>query len=698
MKVIARARAARARGLVLGLFAAVSSSLWLAASPAALSAPRIAGGAPRLIQRSTDLGPVAPSSRIEITLWLKVRDAQGLDNLLAAQHAGKAQYLSKAQIEAQYLPTATEVGTVSRFLKAQGFTVTTIGPSNFFVKASGTVGQVDQMLQVELHQYRLNDTTFRASPTRAKVPADIALLVASVGGLSDLAAMPNLARTGRMARAQANIARQTDAENIPPSPIPLGANPSGIYFSNQCFAGVTSVSFSGNGVTANYQGNRYGQSIENSTPGTIAPCGYSALDVQGAYKMNALYREGLDGTGETVAIVDAYGSTTIAQDLAAFSNYMGLPKADLKVIGTSTESNFSGDANEGWAAETTLDVEWVHAIAPRAKIILVVAPTNSFDDLIAGDITASQQPGVVTISNSWAGFEAGLDPAFQQSADAVFKVISAGGAALNFASGDSGDNALQIGMYDVGWPASSSYVTGVGGVSMVLDQRGNIRFQSPWGTNITQIADTIKNGSAPLDPPNNIGFEYGGGGGVSDVYPVPSFQRGLGGIRRQVPDIAWLADPYTGVEIIYSVDSNGDLGIEAIGGTSLATPMFSALWSIAVQNAGHPLGQAAPYLYELPQGAITDILPISSPANVTGTISDSNGTTFYDATYLALPLQGLQSFTSALYDSPYSTKWFVLMFGLDSTLAAGPGYDLATGLGAPNPVSFVQAFGRGGRY
>ena len=166
--------------------------------------------------------------------------------------------------------------------------------------------------------------------------------------------------------------------------------------------------------------------------------------------MNPLYKVGLDGTGETVAIVDAFGSTTIKADIAAFSAFMGLPPANLTVIGTPTESNFSTDANAGWATETTLDVEWVHSIAPGAKIVLIVTPTNSFDDLFAGVLMASQVPGVVAISNSWSGFEAGLDPTFQQSSDASFKLIGSQGISLQFATGDSGDNVSAIGFYDVG--------------------------------------------------------------------------------------------------------------------------------------------------------------------------------------------------------------------------------------------------------
>jgi subtilase family serine protease len=153
-----------------------------------------------------------------------------------------------------------------------------------------------------------------------------------------------------------------------------------------------------------------------------------------------------------------------------------------------------------------------------------------------------------------------------------------------------------------------------------------------------------------------------------------------------------VADPYTGVEIIYSVDAQNDLGIDVIGGTSASCPMFPALWAIATQHAHRPLGQAAPRLYRLQSGAITDVVNSSSRNNVTGTIQDPGGTNPVRASELAAPLYNLPTFISALYNSPFSTRWFVLGFGLDSTLPAGRGWDPATGLGTPNGWNFVHAF------
>ena len=653
-------------------------------------------GAQSFLSRATDLGPVNTASPIEITLWMKLHDQQGLDALVAAQQAGKAGYLSPEQVRAKHAPSQEDVAKVADFLKTQGFTVTGFGQDNMFVKATATVARVQSEFNVELHQYNLNGRTFRASSRKANLPPALAALVSAVGGLSDLAPEPQIAR--RVAKkAFGAINRQTDAEGMRAQPTPLNAQSNGLFFSAQCFYPPTSMDFSDptNGITATYQGNRYGAPITNGPP-NASPCGYQPSDIQTAYNLTSLYHEGLTGKGTTVAIVDAYGSTTIAYDVAAFSQFMGLPAPDLTIIGTPTESNFSTDPEAGWASETTLDVEWVHSIAPGAKIVLVVTPTNSFTDLFNGIITAANVPGVVSISNSWSGFDIGVagDSEFYNAADNLLKAIGAAGESIQFSTGDFGDNASQLGgLYtSTGWPASSPYATAIGGVSVALDSQKHIAWQSSWGTNITEIADTAAKGNPPLDVPNNEGFVFGGTGGASDTYPQPAFQRGLPGDRRLTPDISWVADPYTGVEIIYSVDAQNDLGIDVIGGTSASCPMFSALWAIATQNAHRPLGQAAPRLYRMPPGAITDVVNSSSPNNVTGTIHDPFGTNPLRASELAAPLYNLPSFISALYNSPFSTRWFVLGFGLDSTLGAGRGYDLATGLGTPNARNFVHAF------
>jgi subtilase family serine protease len=627
---------------------------------------------------------------------MKMHDQQGLDALVAAQQEGKTAFLSSDQVRARYAPSYAEAAKVASLLKADGFNVTAFGPNNLFVKASASAGLVQSTFQVELHEYDLNGRTFRASSRNATLPPTLVPLVAAVSGLSDLAPEPQIARKG--VKAAGSVHRPTDAERIAPHPLRLSAAPDGLFFSEQCFYPPTSKEFvSADGtITANYHGNGYGAPISNTAVGTLPPCGYQPSEIHTAYNLTPLYRDGLTGAGTTIAIVDAYGSTTIAADLATFSQAMGLPPAHFTIIGTPTESNFSTDANAGWATETTLDVEWAHAIAPGAKIVLVVAPTNSFTDLFSADITAAFLPGVVSISNSWGTVEIGVagEAEFYNAVDNIFKAIGAAGESIQFATGDDGNNAISTGgsYTSPGWPASSPYVTGIGGVSVALDSQKHIAWQSSWGNNITEIADTDALGNPPIDSPFNEGFVYGGGGGASDVYPKPSFQKSLSGDRRLTPDISWVADPYTGVEFIYTGDAQGDQYIDVIGGTSASTPMFSALWAIASQNAHHRLGQAAPLLYKLPTPAITDVVTPSSSNNVTGTISDPGGSFPVNSWELAAPLNGLPTFVSALYNSPFSTRWFVLTFGVDSTLVTGKGWDPATGLGTPDGWNFVHAF------
>jgi subtilase family serine protease len=681
--------------LALAVGACLSTLIAGAAGGAPAQAAGISNGGSQALSRATDLGRVSSSSPIELTVWLELRDGAGLESALSAPHVGGAGYLSDEQIDKLHAPAAASVSAVSSFLKTQGLTITGVGPHNFYIKAAGSAATVESAFRVQLHQYSFNGRTFRASAVKPTLPSGIASLVSSVGGLNTLGPSPNIAQP-RVANS--NIVRPSDGEALPAQSVPLasaGANPNGLVFAAQCFYPPTTVSFSGGGVSATYSGAVYGASISNTAIGTLAPCGYQPSDLQTAYNMTPLYNVGLDGTGQTIAIVDAFGSTTVAADLATFSAVMGLPPANLQIIGTSTESNFSTDMNAGWATETTLDVEWVHAIAPGAKILLVVAPTNSFDDLFAAIVTAAQQPGVVAISNSWSGLESFTDVPLRTAGDAILKVVAAKGVAANFASGDSGNETINLGYADVDYPASSPFATAVGGVSVALDQSKHILFQTSWGNTITRLADRVRLGSPPTDPPLNEGFQFGGGGGMSNVYPLPRFQHSLGSPRRMLPDVSWVADPFTGVEIIFTADAAGDQAITVIGGTSLATPMFSGLWGIAAQRAHHALGQAAPYLYNLPQGAIIDVVPPGFVfTNVTGTLTDANGQQSLTPSVLASPLQNNASFVSALYNSPFSTRWFVLSFGVDSTLTTAPGWDAATGVGTPNGVAFVQAFGQ----
>ena len=192
-------------------------------------------------------------------------------------------------------------------------------------------------------------------------------------------------------------------------------------------------------------------------------------------------------------------------------------------------------------------------------------------------------------------------------------------------------------------------------------------------------------------------------------FPKPSFQKRLAGKYRQAPDISWLADPYTGVAILISVPGSIPEQVwQVYGGTSVAAPMFSALWAIANQEAGVPLGAAAPYLYSLPAGAIYDIVPVGSKNNVKGTIVDASGKTPYNADAV-MGGDGPGTFVSAIWDYAFiQDTTLVISFGTDCSQADGfgfvtqcntpgnlhtnKGWDNVTGVGVPNAKAFADSF------
>ena len=162
----------------------------------------------------------------------------------------------------------------------------------------------------------------------------------------------------------------------------------------------------------------------------------------------------------------------------------------------------------------------------------------------------------------------------------------------------------------------------------------------------------------------------------------PKWQSALPGTGRQVPDVSALADPYTGVAIVLTENGVQSL-LPGIGGTSLACPIFSAFWALADQAAGHPLGQAAPRIAKFTAKQVTDVVPVTSSANVTGFIIDSTGEYFYGPADLVSA--GLEpptvDFVTAFW--PYYGAYYLEGFAMDSSLSVAKGWDNVTGFGVP---------------
>ena len=251
-----------------------------------------------------------------------------------------------------------------------------------------------------------------------------------------------------------------------------------------------------------------------------------------------------DGRGQTVAIVTAYDAPTIESDLNVFSRKFGLPTTDAYGEPTLTKviHRSNPPADSGWALEASLDVEWAHAIAPKAHILLVEAASASTTDLLTAVDYARSQDGVVAVSMSWGGHETPFDvyndDYLTTPAGHVGGYGMQGGITFVSASGDNGQPAS--------WPATSTHVVAVGGTTLNVGRKNKYRGESAWS---------------------------GSGGGVS-LYQ-----------GTYAPDVAYDADPNSGFSVYDSYEGNG--GWQTVGGTSAGCPQWAAL--IAIADEGREL-------------------------------------------------------------------------------------------------------------
>jgi subtilase family serine protease len=340
------------------------------------------------------------------------------------------------------------------------------------------------------------------------------------------------------------------------------------------------------------------EELEGRTlPSTVAipatsfasPIGYTPGEIRHAYAIDAIrFTSGKTtvagtGAGQTIAIVDAYNDPQIVNDLAAFDLAFGLPAPKFTRIG-ETGGALPTQSNAGWAIETSLDVEWAHAIAPGANILLVEANSSNTLDLYTAVETAAKQPGVSVVSMSF-----GTGEFFGENAnDSTFITpLNHGGITFVASTGDNGAPG--------GYPAYSPDVLAVGGTRLSLSTAGNYMSETGWGSGAAN--------------------EEGSGGGQSVLENEPSFQFSVQHSgRREIPDVAFDADPQTPVPVYDSFGGTGSRSWFAVGGTSFAAPSWAAL--LAIANQGRVLAnngtlvdqQALIALYALPQSDFHEIL------------------------------------------------------------------------------------------
>jgi subtilase family serine protease len=567
--------------------------------------------------------------------------------------------LTPSQFEAQFGPTVAEEQAVASWARNTGLSVTEV--NRHYIAVSGDIASAQKAFSVPFHQYSVKGHLQTAPEDNVLIPAAIAPSVMTITGLD----------------SATHFLRPADA--LPPPPKNRWTpSPCDTYY-NQSKA-------------TNLPPDAVGKSV----PWNV--CGYTPDQLRSAYGAT---RSGLTGKGVTVAVLDAYASPTMLSDANAYSaslNDTGFAAGQYTENLPSTWSSVAACGGNGWYTEEHIDVEAVHAIAPDANVVYVGASSCSdvdFQDALAR-IVDNHLASIVT--NSWFAPEDQETAPLRATYDSIFQQGIAEGIGMYFCTGDAGynDPATAIGasygsdQMQTSYPASSPYVTGVGGTALEIGQTGSYGAEFDYGVFRDKLNDS---GTGWTDPQPGIypaDFYTGGTGGTSYDYPEPTYQSVIvppelttklpngttsTTAMRETPDVAMDADPDTGMIVgLTATQPDGSVAYSTArwGGTSLATPLFAAMQALAQEAQGTAIGFANPSIYSR----------YSDFNDIRGAISGH-------------PLD----FAVNWYTTPTTQSGPVLTYlataGIDGSgtalLAAQPGYDAATGVGSPN-YNYLESF------
>jgi subtilase family serine protease len=678
-------------------FWALTGSVGLAVGFVAVAGPANAAGKPKpqrialagskvpARELAHPSGNVAASSTVRFGLVLKLRNAAGAKTFVRHVSTPGSKlfhhYLSDAGWLARFGPTRTEVTKARAWLHAQGFAVGSVPKDRIYISASGTARNVERAFGVKLGYYKVNGHRVRLANGALTIPSSVGGAIAGVVGVNQYVATTSLAKTPR-----AFVARAAAPAQEPPPP----------------------AAFRNPQPCADY----WGQKTDTKDAASLyapftAPlpydiCGYKPAQLRGAYNLNGRVAGGNDGKGVTVAIVDAYDSPTLLKDAQKYFR-LNDPSHPLRTgqfanLEPSTVTNEDLCGASGWFAEQALDVESSHAMAPGANILFVGAQ-DCLDTSLLSALQTAVTSGASVVSDSWGDTLGDLfaDAGTKTAFDNTFMLAASTGVTVLFSSGDSGDNFAISGLAVPDYPATSPFITSVGGTTLEVNKHNARQAEYGWSTarQVLCTPPTARNCGSQTSPAGALTWQAGGGGGTSYTYTQPFYQAGVVpdalALRNQAlfgpvplrvePDMSMDADAQSGMLIgLTQTFPNGvHYGQFKEGGTSLASPLLAGVVADVDQAAGAPIGFLNPALYKAftrTPAAFADTLPPANPnsaavirVDFANSVSAASG---FVISARAINYAGPETYCDGTGNC--ATR--------DVTLTTGPGFDGLTGLGS----------------